>query len=267
MFTIEAVTAKLGQSALIGTVNTVPKGHIRIETGFLYPDGSSIDVFIEQPDQATLDIHKPILSDFGTTWSWLQNFEMRPNRSPAQKIYFSTILENYKCRLNGAALECEIENNLDDLAVGIMRLGQACMRTADLIYSKRLKAQNNFNQDMEDVIGSITPSYVPDAEIPLRNGNIIRVDFSVRGQKAESAILTLSSAASSTAHTRANEINSRWDDLRELSDWMERGGQSITIFDDSQNVYDTKDLNRLERKSILLPASDTETLTKLLIAA
>lgn len=62
-------------------------------------------------------------------------------------------------------------------------------------------------------------------------------------------------------------INARWDDLRDLSDWTTQGNQCLTVFDDSSDVYDMQDIKRLERKSLVLPLSDTETLSTVLRAA
>ncbi len=265
MFTVQQIEKHLAHNALVAHIDTVPKGHIRIETGFLYPDGASIDVFLEQQN-GLLEIHKPKLTDFGGTWSWLQNLEIKPNKSAMQKLYFNRIMELYHCTLKGAAIEYEVDT-LDDLPGGIARLGQACLRTADLIYSKRLRVQNSFNQDVEDVIADIVTEYESSADIPLRTGNVVKVDFKTRGEKLETAIQTLSSGNVQYAHQRAVEINARWDDLRELSDWTTQGNQCITLFDDSVNVYDTQDLDRLERKSIVLPVSNVETLSSVLKAA
>jgi hypothetical protein len=265
MFTVEQVKQSIGQNALIEDVDTVPKGHIRIATGFLYPDGSSIDVFIEKPKTTTAP-QSPKLTDFGGTWSWLQNLEMRPNKSPVQKLHFNRIMEVYGCQLKGAAIELELAS-LTDLPVGIIRLGQACLRTADMIYTKRLRLQNSFNQDVEEIISEIAANYEPGVLIPLRTGAAIKIDFRVRGQRVETAVQTLASGNSQYAHQRAVEINARWDDLRELSEWANQGNQCLTVFDDSSNVYDLQDIRRLERKSVVLPISDTETLTSVLRAA
>lgn len=267
MFTVEQIKNSVGQNALIEHVDTVPKGHIRIATGFMYPDGSSIDVFLEQERGGSNEMaQRPKLTDFGGTWSWLQNLEMRPNKTPAQKLHFNKIMEVYGCQLSGAAIELQLAN-LTDLPLGIIRLGQACLRTADMIYTKRLRLQNSFNQDVEELISEIAANYEPGGFIPLNTGAAIKIDFKVRGQRAETAIQTLASGNSQYAHQRAVEINARWDDIRELSEWTNQGNQCLTIFDDNSNVYDLQDIRRLERKSIVLPVSDTETLTSVLNAA
>jgi hypothetical protein len=265
VFTVQQVEKHLAHNALVAHIDAVPKGHIRIETGFLYPDGASIDVFLEQEDGLPV-IQKPRLTDFGGTWSWLQNLEIKPNKSATQKLYFNRIMELYHCALRGAAIELEVDT-LDDLPSGIARLGQACLRTADLIYSKRLRVQNSFNQDVEDVIADIVTEYESGSDIPLRTGSVVKVDFRTRGKKLETAIQTLSSGNGQYAHQRAVEINARWDDLRELSDWTNIGNQCVTVFDDSVDVYDSQDLDRLERKSVVLPASNVETLSSILKAA
>lgn len=265
MFTVDQIEKAVGHTALITGIDTVPKGHIRIETGFLYPDGSSIDVFLQQ-ETGFPEFAMPKLTDFGNTWSWLQNLEMKPNRSPAQKLYFSRILELYRCTFEGAAIEHRIES-LDNISTGIIQIGQACLRTADLVYSKRFRPQSDFNQSVEEVIADTSLEYDTSAEISLRNGNVVKVDFKIYGTKLETAVQTLASGNSYYAHHKAVEINARWDDLRELSDWTETKGQCLTVFDDSSAVYDNKDLSRLERKSVLLPISDTEAINSILKAA
>ncbi len=265
MFTIEQATEILGRNALVENIDSVPKGHIRIETGFLYPDGSSIDVFLENHPNM-LSVTRPKLTDFGGTWAWLQTLDMRLNKSPTQKLFFNKIMEIYGCRLNGSSIELEL-NDLTDLPMGIMKLGQACLRTADTIYTKRFRLQNGFNQDVEEFILEVAPDYESGAAIPLRTGEVIKVDFKVKGMRVDTAIQTLASGNAQYAHQRAVEINARWDDLRDLSEWTGAGNQCLTVFDDASNVYDPQDIARLERKSTVLPLSDTENLSAFLRAA
>lgn len=175
-------------------------------------------------------------------------------------------MEVYGCNLNGSSIELQL-NDLTDLPMGIMKLGQACLRTADTIYTKRLRLQNSFNQDVEEFILEVAPEYESGAAIPLRTGNIIKVDFRVHGVRVDTAIQTLASGNAQYAHHRAVDINALWDDLRDLSEWQNAGNQCLTIFDDASNVYDPQDIARLERKSTVLPLSDTENLATFLRAA
>jgi hypothetical protein len=42
MIDVAALKKKLADSSLIRAIDLLPKGHVRIETGFLYPDGSFV---------------------------------------------------------------------------------------------------------------------------------------------------------------------------------------------------------------------------------
>lgn len=95
MISIEDVLARTQGHALVLCVGTVPKGHIRIETVFQYPDGDGIDLFI-RCDRPTLT-----LSDLGNTTMWL----------------------SYLFDTEGVLLEVELES-LEDLLAGIEKLGQ-----------------------------------------------------------------------------------------------------------------------------------------------
>ncbi len=262
MFNVEDIKNVLGNNTLISGVDTVPKGHIRIETGFLYPDGSSIDVFLEQQNGLP-NIHKPKLTDFGDTWSWLQNLDLKPTKTKSTQKHYERILELYRCTTAGAAIERELDT-LDELAVGIVDLGQACLRTADLIYTKRQVSQNQFEEEVEDIIADMSIEYEPKFGIQGRNGNIIQVDFRVQGRGRESAVLTWgSSRQTSAVHQRAAEINTRWDYIKLQSDWLDRGNQCVTVYDDriqDKDIYSTRDLDLLRLKSIVIAVSDTDDL-------
>lgn len=267
MHNVLEIQNALKNNALISCVDTVPKGHIRIETGFLYPDGAFIDVFLEQQNGIP-NLHKPKLTDFGGTWSWLQNLDLKPTKTKSTQKHYERVLEIYGCTQAGAAIEREL-NSLDEIQYGIIDLAQACLRTADLIYTKRQVSQNQFEEEVEDIIADMTLEYEPKYGITGKNGNIIQVDFRVRGHHRESAILTLGSSRQvSAAHQRATEINMRWDDIKLHSDWLEKGNQCVTIYDDriqDREIYNSKDIDILRYKSTLIAVSDTDNLKATLV--
>ena len=84
----------------------------------------------------------------------------------------------------------------------------------------------------------------------------------VRTEGRDSHVLVLGSANSSSAHTIANEIFSRWYDLNvpQVRD------QKITLFDDNSPVRDA-DLERLRELSAVIAISDEDTLAETLRAA
>ena len=143
-----------------------------------------------------------------------------------------------------------------------MRLGQACVRVADLIYTRRCSLQSPVIEELEEVLVEGELKYETDSRLEGRFGNRVRVDLLVLGRQTRSAVLTWSSANSSQAHVQANEIFRRWYDL----DVPTRLEQRVTILDDRYDVYRDDDLRRLRDKSSVLGLSDRTAILDVLAA-
>jgi hypothetical protein len=111
---------------LVRGVDTLPKGHVRIETAFLYPDGSSVDVFLV--DDAPL-FAPGKLSDFGQTTAWLLDVQVRPWLSKKRQRFVEDALRIYGVEQHGGALEFSLES-LDRLTDGLVKLGQPSPRSS-----------------------------------------------------------------------------------------------------------------------------------------
>lgn len=248
-----------GHNLVVG-VDSLPRGHVRLETPFLYPDGSSVDVFlVEDENEPLLPSRK--LSDLGQTHSWLLDVQVRPWLSKKRQRFVEDALRLHGVEQQGGALERRLDS-LDDLMDGIVHLGQACVRVADLIYTRRSSMQVSMTEEVEEFLSDAEVSYDANQELEGRHGNRVRVDFLVRGPRLSSAILTLSTGNASQSHVAANEIFSKWYDL----DVPARTEQRITIFDDQFDVYRDRDLRRLRDLSNVVALSDRSTLRDLLAA-
>lgn len=252
------VRQRLADRSLVQDVDQIEKGHIRIETAFLYPEGSSVDLFIRRDDTLFPQIR---LSDLGHTMQWLLDVQVRPGLSKKRQAYLEDVLRTYDVKQEGGALEAEIRA-LDDLPPAIVRLGQACVRVADLYYTRRSSLQVPVTEEVEEVLAEGDLDYEPNKELPGRFGKPIRVDFLVQGRHAQSAVLTWSSANTSQAHIAANEVFRRWWDL----DIPNRKEQRVTVFDDRYDVYRDDDLMRLRNLSDVVGLSDRAALIDLLAA-
>lgn len=253
MINLADVERRVANHALAKAVDQLPKGHVRIETAFLYPDGGSVDVFLVN-DSAKL-------SDLGQTISWLSDVQVKPWVSKKRQRFLEDALRIYGVKQQGGALERAIRS-LDELVEGIVLLGQACVRVADLAYTRRSSLQSTFLEQVEEVIADAAVPYEANAELSGRYGNLIRVDFLTQGQRHQSAVLTLASGNASQAHVQANEVFRKWHDL----DSPDRHEQRVTIFDDSSNVYREDDMKRLKEMSDLVALSDKQTVVDLLAA-
>lgn len=242
--------------SLIRAVDQVPKGHLRMETAFHYPDGSSIDVFVVQETPASGALK---LSDLGQTTSWLLDVQVRPWLSKKRQRFVEDAIKIYRISQSGGALECPM-NSLEEVVDGVVRLGQACVRVADLTYTRRSSLQSVVTEDLEEFLADSDLEFETNKELPGRRGSLVRVDFLVHRPKVDSALLTLSSGNAAQAHSASNEIFRRWYDL------SARNEQKVTIFDDRYDVYRDEDLARLRDLSDVVALSDKTAIRDLLAA-
>jgi hypothetical protein len=252
------VEAALRDRSLVRSVDVVPRGHVRIGTSFLYPDGGAIDLFVVAQDPL-FSTYK--LTDLGQTTSWLLDVQVRPWLSKKRQRFVEDALRLYGVTQSGGAFERPLAS-LDELMQGIVLLGQACVRVADLTYTRRSALTSVVTEQVEEVLSDAGLVYEANAELVGRQGARVRVDFVVEGARRRSALLTLASGNSSQAHVQANEIFARWYDL----DVPERAEQRVTVFDDRVDVYRDQDLKRLRSVSDVVALSDPGALADLLAA-
>ncbi len=243
--------------SLVRDVDVLPSGHFRLETPFKYPDGSSIDVFIAPPNL----LPEVRLTDLGQTAAWLLNLQVKPWLSKKRQAFVEDALRTFDVRQSGGELVLQLASPTD-LPDGVMRLAQACLRVADLTFTRRSSLQSAFGEEIEEILDDAELSYTPNPEIAGRYGNVVRVDFSVEGRRTRSFVLTLASQNPSAAHSISNEIFRKWYDL----DVPERPEQRVTVFDDRSSAYRDEDLKRLEGISTVLPFSDRNAVRDVLAA-
>jgi hypothetical protein len=250
-------------ACMVRDVDLLPRGHIRVQTGFLYPDGANIDVFVVNDPNAPL-LPPTRLSDLGQTTAFLLNHEVRPWTSSKRRIQLQEAVSLYDVQLNGGALDRRIQNTGDDLRTGIVLLGQACVRMSDLLFTRRLQLQNAFNDDVEEFLADADLDYQPAVTLDGRFGPVA-IDFLVRGRTTTSAVMTLFSRLPAAAHPASNEVFRKAHDIHAAG----RSEQCVTLLDDSvdvSRVYRDEDLRRIETYSTIVPFSD-RTATRTLLAA
>lgn len=241
----------------------LPRGHIRIETPFLYPDGSNVDVFVvNDPDRPLLPPTR--LTDFGQTTAFLLNHEVKPWTSAKRRVQLQEAVSLCGVELVGGALVKPITDVEKDLEEGIILLGQACIRMSDLLFTKRLQLQSVFSDDVEEFLSDADLSYEVSPSLDGPFGPVA-VDFLVRGRITTSAVMTLFSRLPAAAHASANEVFRKAHDLQTAG----RAEQRVTLLDDTvdvSRVYRDEDLRRIETYSTLVPFSDRNTARALLAA-
>lgn len=247
---------------MVRGVDRVPQGHVRLETKFQYPDGGSIDLFIVEHSPQLFQ-PEPNLSDFGQTMTWLADLHVRPWQSKKRQQFVDDALRVLSIKQSGGALECGFAPNRQSLEDAIIRLGQACVRVADLMFTRRSNVSVGVTEEVEEILADASLEYEADAELPGRKGSVIPIDFLVSGRRRKTALLTLGSQYPHSAHTSANEVFRKLYDLRDLN----RPEQRVTVYDDRyEDVYRAEDLDRIRNVSDLLPLSSPKDVAALLAA-
>ena len=258
MIDMDAIAKLVQNHRLILETTRLEKGHVRLETAFTYPDGSQIDVFLAN-EGPLIPLRR--LTDFGNTSSWLLDLQVKPWLSSKRKQLLEQTLASLGVQQNGGALDLEIAGP-EALMDGVVRLGQACIRMADLHYTRRSSLTPPMGETLEDIFNDSELVYESDLEFPGRFGKPVKVDYRVHGARNTSLIMAMATGNPNVAHTRANEILRTWYDLN----IPERTETRVSIFDDSMDVYREEDLARLRDFSDLLPLSDRRGIRDLLAA-
>ncbi|HEU4951750.1 MAG TPA: DUF1828 domain-containing protein [Holophagaceae bacterium] len=258
MINLETLSPYLVGHHLVTGIEQLDRGHLRLETAFRYPDGSQIDLFLK--DEGPF-IEPRILTDFGNTSSWLLDLQVKPWLSPKRKKLLELSLKDLAVHMNGGALELEFSGN-ERLMDGIVCLSQACIRMADLHYTRRSSLSLPLNEVVEELLEDFELTYQPNAEFTGRQGTPVKVDYQVWGLRTTSLIMIMGTGNPSVGHNRANEVFRTWYDLN----LPERVEAKVTIFDDNSDVYRDEDLARLRDFSEVMPLSDRKAIKDLLAA-
>jgi len=259
MSRVDDIKALVRDSPLVRSVDQAGDGHVRLETAFLYPDGASVDVFVENERTLLLD---QVLSDFGQTTQWLLDVQVKPWLSKKRQRFVEDAIRIYGVTQKGGAFTTPLDSEYSNLVDAVIRLGQACVRVADLTYTRRTSAQPRVAEELEEVLADAELDYDPSVELVGRYGKPVLVDFLVRGRRTRSAVLTWSAPNASTAHLIANETFRRWYDLSV----PERSEERVTVLDDRFDSYRDDDVQRLQDVSTIVNLTDQRTLVDLLAA-
>jgi hypothetical protein len=246
---------------MVRSKDVVPKGHLRFETKFLYPDRSSVDLFVVNAAQQKLMPGLPVLSDLGQTTAWLADVQVRPWQSKKRQRFLDDAIYILDVRQNGGALETVFAPNHQGLEDAIIRLGQACVRVADLSFTRRSSLVVNVTDEVEELISDADLAYQANVSLPGRYGTVI-VDFLVEGRRRRSAVLTLAAQSTASARTMATDVFRKHYDLND----PQRDEQRVTVFDDRVDVYRDEDLDRLRGVCEVVPLSARKDLVALLAA-
>lgn len=202
----------IGGFSLVTHCDVVRNNALRIATPFRYPNGSQIDLFVqEQSDQRA----RYVLSDFGQTTEYLLDISVKPWSTKRRQQIISDICHILAIEQEGGQLQITLsEDEMPLFPEALVRLAQACIRMSDLVNTQKLQPTRTFNDEFEEYIGSaIELPYEPNYTLRGIYNNEVKVDYFVTGRHVKSLVQTLATPNPVAAHAVANEMFRRWYDL------------------------------------------------------
>jgi hypothetical protein len=236
--------------SLVKQCDTLPDGTLRIATPFQYPNGSFIDVFLQEvkalPAENQNFFCGHMLSDCGQTATYLLDLHIKPWTTKRKKLILQDICAATGVQDNSGELQILIETDrLDTIAPAMVMLAQACIRITDLSHMQRFPVVPTFRDEVEEFIDQASVGYEADQPVKTIYGKDIYVDFVVRGRQKSFFVKTISTNIPDVAHRQLVEVFAKWHDLQNHRDKDKQ--QFVTVVEDKPlSRYQPSDLKRLE---------------------
>jgi len=122
------------KSSVITACDSVDERLIRLQTVFMYPEGSYIDVFLGMDNSPTGGYY---LTDMGQTFSYLADLHISVYKNPKNRNLAEQICNLLKVHEENGELFIHIREDFSDAGDAVFRLSQACIRIADFCYTEK----------------------------------------------------------------------------------------------------------------------------------
>lgn len=227
------------------------EGRTRIRTPFLYPDGDVIDLFyFEQAGQITL-------TDYGETMRWLRMQTPALHRSPKQRHLIQDVCSTLGVEFFKGMLVLRLAAG-EQLADAVIKLGQACVRVADVWFTMRTRAAQSTMGEVADFFAEKQIPFTQNDKLLGRSGSDWSVDFHTRTAKKSALIYVLSTGSSASSRRVADHVVAAWHDLNHLK--AQNQLELVSLFDDTVDVWSGEDFRLLESLSTVARWSNPEEL-------
>lgn len=236
------------KATVVEDCDMLANGALRLKTVFKYPNGSWVDLFLDKTD----DLFTPMrLSDYGETIEYLHHLSLNPLGTKKRKLVVSRICESLGVTFEEDELSLLLrKEDLPHASKRLVCLAQACLRMSEIQFTRQFRIPNSFRDEFEEsVLSEVTSDkYESDYSLTGSYGNVVRVDFRVRGERSDNLIQTLSTGNTAAAHALATDIFAKWHDLSDFTDQH----SFFSVYDSRNNAFKEEDISRLEQISTVL---------------
>lgn len=213
---------------------------IQISTPFTFPDGGSVELFLEDDGS--------YLSDMGETMRWLYMHSFAPQRTAKQMTLINEICERNNASFSGGVIQVSAK----DLSRGVFALSQCCLRVSDIAMSFSGKTVQTMIGDVAKFFTANKVSFEKNPTFTGKYARQVSLDFAIphSASTQESLVKVLTTTSSAHANRLVNSTLRTW---IELEHERERR-QFVTVFDDttgSEWPSGSIDLIRREAKTVM----------------
>jgi hypothetical protein len=237
-----------------------PRGHQRVRTPFLFPDGGLVDVYVVERDGGRFEV-----TDFGEALGWLRLQTVSGRRSPKQdRLLQDACLTHGVEMFRGQLLaRCPDREGISDCVV---RVAQAVVRVADLWFTTRTRSVESVTEEVADFLEERRISYERGVRLPGRSGRIWTVDFQARSPTRSSLVVVLATGSRPVAKRITEHVVTVWYDLSPLRIGPQ-ATRFMSLFDDTSDVWSDEDFRLVESLSDIAHWSRPDEVEELLLAA
>lgn len=230
------------------------KNLIRIKTPFEYPDGGSIDLFLENDGS--------YISDMGETIRWLGDHSFSAQRTQKQISVITRICKNSRVLFERGKIMARVGES-GSLSDSLIKVSQCCMRVSDVSFTFQGKTSQSTTDDVA--------KYLSDNEIPFErnpsfdgiSGRKVILDFKLLVREPTPLIKVLFTTSKAQKNRIVNTALRNWVELERIK----KKHRFIALFDDTVgDVWNAGDSKVLERHSDVFHWSHREELIQKIVA-
>lgn len=228
---------------------------LELSTPFLDPEGDLINIFVK-PESKRI-----VVTDAGETHRNLFNYGIPIQLTKNRKKILDDVLSIYRINNTDSELWLEI-NRVDDVSMGIMRMGQTITRILDLVYTTRYVPKTNFNNRVFKFLMDNRINVEQDYRIIGGSGEEHKVDFKVFESKKIKLVKTLSAKDISGANILVSKTFRSWYDINRAD-----ASKKLTLLDDENDIWRDEWKAQLGYVSSVIKFDDKNNLLEFLLSA
>jgi hypothetical protein len=244
----EIIVEQMGRLYKCASVN----GYVRIRTPYFYPDGDIVDLYFRESGSNIL------LTDLGSTLQWLNTQTPIEKRTKRQQLMIQDVCTTHNIQFSDGALSLSLDQHVD-LAQAVARLAQAASRVADISFAFRPRPITTVEDEVAEFLSERMIPFRSHEKVTGYSGKQYSIDFYTYPSKQRSYVTLLSTGSRATALEMAEKALGIWRDLDILKQPDLAAAAEIkfvTLFDDTQGVWQAEHEKMLQRDSEVAHWSD-----------